>query len=337
MAEPKLQSFSGSVSDPLMLGKSGLGNFNKIAGSYLSAQADQQWEREQPSLGLLQLEHLSPTIGSVVSGLDLSKPLSPELVTALRRELLLRKVLFFRDQDMSSERLVSLGRHFGELEIHPFTASKEGFDEILMVDHGKDTPGTENLYHSDVSWRPDPSLGSILYCRETPAIGGDTIFVDMYAAYEGLPDRLKEQIDGKTAEHDWHFFRLIIQANSLWSDERVEQTQQEYPPQHHPIVRTHPETGRDILYVNAAFTKQIDGMEWKASEALLKELYAHAHNPEYQVRFKWQEGCVAFWDNRCCQHYAIADYWPKKRVMERVTIRGDLPFNKASCNEKSKL
>jgi len=339
MAEQKLRSFGGAVMDPLMLGKSGVGNFHKIAGAYLSLQADQRWEQEHPapSAGLLTLEHLTPTIGSVVSGLDLSTPLPAEVVAALRHALLLRKVLFFNDQDLSSERLVSLGRNFGQLEVHPFTASKDGFDEIVRLDHDKDSPGTENIYHSDVTWRWDPSLGSILYCRETPPVGGDTMFVDMYAAYEGLPDQLKAKIEGRTAEHDWHFFRLLLQSNGLWSDEKIEQMQREYPPQHHPIVRTHPETDREILYVNGAFTKQIDGMEWREFGALLRDLYLHAQNPEYQVRFKWQPGSVAFWDNRCCQHYAIADYWPQKRVMERVTICGDRPFSKSAFAQKSKL
>lgn len=235
---------------------------------------------------------------------------------------------------MSSDALVALARYFGELEVHPFTASKEGHEEILMVDHDRGTPGTENFYHSDVSWRWDPSLGSILFCRETPTVGGDTIFVDMYAAYEGLPQTLKDKVHGHTAEHDWHFFRMLLQANSIWSDEKIEQMQHDYPPQHHPIVRTHPETGRDLLYVNTVFTTQIDGMEWAESQDVLKELYVQAQNPEYQVRFKWQRGSVAFWDNRAVQHYATADYWPKRRIMERVTIRGDRPFNKSDAKGK---
>lgn len=206
-----------------------------------------------------------------------------------------------------------------------------------MVDHGKETPGTENAYHSDVSWRLDPSLGSVLFCRETPDVGGDTIFVDMHAAYEGLPDRLKDAIRGKTATHDWHFFRMLLQSNGLWSDEKIAQMQREYPPQHHPIVRTHPETRRDLLYVNPVFVQQIDGMEWNESQPLLTELCEHTKSAEYQVRFKWRAGSVAFWDNRALQHYAIADYWPQRRIMERVTIKGDKPFHKDDKTQRSKL
>lgn len=311
-----------------MLAKMGVGNFNRTAGSHLSELEDQRWVEKNPAPhpGLLTLQHLSPSIGSVVSGVDLSKPATPELVAALRHALLLRKVLFFHDQELSTEELLSFSRNFGELEIHPFSAAKEGYDEVLLIDHAKDNPGVENQYHSDVSWRWDPSLGSVLHCRETPEIGGDTIFVDMYAAFEGLPDRLKDQIRGRTAEHDWHFFRLVIESNGLWSDEKITEMQKKYPPQHHPIVRTHPETGRNLLYVNGAFTKQIDGMEWADSQQLLQQLYAHAASPEYQVRFQWKKGSVAFWDNRACQHYAISDYWPRRRVMERVTIMGDRPY-----------
>jgi taurine dioxygenase len=246
---------------------------------------------------------------------------------------LLRKVLFFRDQSLTTDQHVALARRFGELEVHPFTAGKEGYDEVLMVDHGPESPSNENYYHSDVSWRADPSMGSILYCRETPEFGGDTIFVDMYAAYEGLPDDVKDRIRGATATHDWHNFRLALMANSTWTEQQIKDAMIAYPEQHHPVVRTHPETGRDLLYVNPIFTKCIDGMSPQDSDELLQRLYQQAPAPEFQVRFSWKAGSVAFWDNRAVQHYAVADYWPQRRIMERVTILGDKPF----FREKAKL
>lgn len=324
--QPGLKSFAGESQDPLALGRLGIGGYARLAGAFFSSTADDEWALKNPSSGILQIEPLSPIIGSVVNGLDLSKPMTQDVVAALRQALLLRKVLFFHDQELTTEQHLAFARQFGDLEVHPFTASKEGFPEILMVDHDKDYPTTENYFHSDVSWRVDPSLGSVLYCRETPAVGGDTIFIDSYAMYEGLPDRVKERLKGMTATHDWHAFRALLQMNGIWSDEKIEQMVRTYPEQSHPIVRTHPETGRSSLYVNGPFTKWVDGVSGSESAELLDTLFKQAAIPEYQVRFSWRKGSVAFWDNRATQHYAIADYWPQKRIMERATIRGDQPF-----------
>jgi len=333
---PGLKSFASQSVDPLAFGRNGFGNYGRLAGAFLSSTADDDWALANPSPGLLQMEHLTRTIGSVVTGLDLSKPLGQDVAAALRQALLLRKVLFFHDQELSTEQHLAFAREFGELEVHPFTASKEGVPEILMVEHDREYPTTENYYHSDVSWRVDPSLGSVLYCRETPPVGGDTVFVDAYAMYEGLPDRVKKRLVGMTATHDWHAFRALLQMNGTWSDEKIEQMVREYPEQSHPIVRTHPDTGRSALYVNSVFTKWVDGLSSSESSELLEMLYKQAAVPEYQVRFKWRRGSVAFWDNRATQHYAIADYWPQKRVMERATVRGDKPFFSASP-DKAKL
>jgi len=322
----KLKSFASQSMDPLELGGHGIGNFGRVAGSFLSSVADDNWALDNPSSGVLQMTHLTRTIGSVVTGLDLSKPLTKEVVAALRHALLLRKVLFFHDQELTTEQHLAFAREFGELEVHPFTSSKDGFPEILLIEHDKDYPTSENYYHSDVSWRVDPSLGSVLYCQETPPVGGDTIFIDAYAMYEGLPNSVKDRLGGLTATHDWHAFRMQLQMSGAWSDEKIEQMMLEYPEQSHPIVRTHPETGRSVLYVNSPFTKWVDGVSATESAELLDMLYKQAAIPEYQARFKWQKGSVAFWDNRATQHYASADYWPLKRVMERATIVGDKPF-----------
>jgi taurine dioxygenase len=180
--------------------------------------------------------------------------------------------------------------------------------------------GYENVWHSDVTWRLAPSLGSVLLAREVPPIGGDTLFCDMYAAYEGLGDRVRASLEGLRAVHD--FTRTF---GRLMSAEELEKKREEYPPAEHPVVRTHPETGRKGLYVNAAFTSHIVGMPPDESDRLLERLYAQASVPEYQCRFRWRPHSVAFWDNRAVQHYAVSDYFPSRRLMERVTIVGDTP------------
>jgi taurine dioxygenase len=273
----------------------------------------------------LSLTPLTPTIGAEVGGLDLARPLSSADKGALRRALLDWKVLFFRDQAITTEQHLAFARNFGELETHPFAPGKPGYPEVLAITHDRDNKGRENTWHSDVTWRLEPSLGSILRAVEVPPVGGDTLFADMYAAYEGLKDEVKRQIDGAMAVHDFTHFRKGMRRRGL-SEAQIEAFNQAYPNPTHPVVRTHPETGRKALYVNAAFTVQIVGMDRAASDALLAHLYAQAAIPEYQCRFRWETNSIAFWDNRASQHYAVSDYWPAVRRMERVTVIGDKPY-----------
>lgn len=272
----------------------------------------------------LALAPLTPTIGAEVSGVDLSAPLAPETVAAIRAALLDWKVLFFRGQDIDTDQHIAFARAFGELEVHPFAPHKPGYSEVLAITHDRDHPGRENTWHSDVTWREIPSLGSILHAIEVPPVGGDTLFADMAAAYEGLPDPVKEKIDGAFAVHDFGHFRAGLRKAGK-SEAEIEAFNKAYPKVEHPIVRTHPETGAKAIYVNAAFTQHVVGLEKPESDALLAYLYARAAIPEYQCRFRWGAGAVAFWDNRASQHYAVSDYWPAVRRMERVTIIGDRP------------
>jgi taurine dioxygenase len=176
-----------------------------------------------------------------------------------------------------------------------------------------------------VTWRIEPSLGSILRAIEIPPVGGDTLFADMYAAYEGLSDEVKSKVDHAVAVHDFAHFRVAMRKRGM-TPEQIEAFNQAYPMVEHPVIRTHPETGRRAIYVNAAFTQHIVGLEKSESDALLAHLYAQAAIPEYQCRFRWEPGSIAFWDNRASQHYAASDYFPQVRRMERVTIAGDKPF-----------
>ena len=272
----------------------------------------------------LTVAPLTPTIGAEVAGVDLAEPLDAATVAALRQALLDWKVLFFRDQPITTEQHLAFARNFGELEVHPFAPPKPGYPEVMALTHDREHPGRENTWHSDVTWRIEPSLGSILRAIEVPPVGGDTLFADMYAAYEGLTDEIKEEIDGRVALHDFAPFRNGLRRQGK-SEAEIEEFDRAYPAPEHPVVRTHPETGRKAIYVNAAFTQHIVGMDKDRSDALLKHLYRQAPVPEYQCRFRWSENAIAFWDNRASQHYAASDYWPAVRRMERVTVVGDRP------------
>ncbi len=273
----------------------------------------------------IELRPQSPTIGCEVGGIDLTQPLSSDNVDALRQALLDWKVLFFRDQEMNHEQHVAFAKNFGDLEIHPFAPKADDAPEVLVIRHDDDHPGRENMWHSDVTWRQEPSLGSVLRIIEAPEVGGDTLFADMYAAYDNLPDELKAEIDGKVAVHDFTIFRRRLERDGA-SNEEIAAFEERFPNPSHPVVRTHPETGRKAIYVNAVFTMHIVGMDPDRSNEVLDILYRQAAFPEYQVRFSWKPNSVAFWDNRACQHYAVSDYYPAIRTAERVTIIGDTPF-----------
>jgi taurine dioxygenase len=272
----------------------------------------------------LEISPLTPGIGAEITGIDLAQPQDAATIGHLRAALLDWKVLFFRDQDIDTDQHLAFARCFGDLEVHPFAPHKPGYPEVLAITHNRESRGRENTWHSDVTWRQKPSLGSILRAVELPPVGGDTLFADMYAAYEGLSDEIKARIDGAAAIHDFAHFRAGLRKAGK-TEEEIEAFNKAYPMVEHPVVRTHPETGRKALYVNAAFTQSIVGLDKAESDALLRRLYAQAAIPEYQCRFRWEVGSIAFWDNRASQHYAASDYWPAVRRMERVTVIGDRP------------
>ena len=272
------------------------------------------------------LRPYSPTIGAEVEGLSLGEPLDDETFAELHRALLEWKVLFVREAGLSRESHHDLARRWGDLESHPFigyTKNKQehGVDTVVRFEKGAEVSGYENVWHSDVTWRETPSLGSLLHAIEVPAVGGDTCWADMGAAYDLLDEATRERIDGLVAVHDW----IDTFGRNMPAEQR-ETLRPHFPPQEHPVVRTHPETGRKTIYVNAAFTQYIVGMDEAESDALLAKLYAQASFPEVQCRFRWTPGALAIWDNRSTQHYAVSDYAPQRRVMERVTVIGDRPY-----------
>jgi len=272
----------------------------------------------------IDIRPLTPAIGAELHGIDLGAPDIADHVPAIRAALLAHKVIFFRDQHITAEQHIAFARHFGDLEIHPATPKDQANQEILRIAHGPDSRGTENAWHSDVTWRERPSLGSILRAIEVPAVGGDTLFADMHLAFQTLSAEMQRFVRGLNAVHD------IARVFAGRLGKTADDLRAKYPPQTHPVVRTHPETGAPTLFVNTAFTSHIEGLSAAESATLLAHLYATASNPEIQCRFRWQPGSIAFWDNRASQHFAASDYFPARRVMERVTIAGCKPFHDAT-------
>jgi taurine dioxygenase len=273
----------------------------------------------------ISLDPLSPVIGAVVDGVDLAEPLDEELFAELDRALLEWKVLFFRDQHLTGEQQAAFAANWGPLETHPFygavTGTAAAAPEVVRLEKGATVVGFENVWHSDVSWREQPSLGSVLRAIEVPDVGGDTLWADMGAAHDRLTPDLRRRLRDLRAVHDWYTnFGLGMEP------EERERLRPEFPAVEHPVVRTHPRTGRRTLYVNRAFTQHVVGLDEHDSAELLEHLYVQASFPEYQCRWRWRAGDVAFWDNRATQHYAASDYFPARRVMERITICGDRPF-----------
>ena len=268
----------------------------------------------------IEIRKSTPNIGAELLGLDLSKPLSDQQFQTVHDALMDRLVIFFRDQKLTVEQHKAFGRRFGELHAHPAAPTVlPDHPEIFVIeaDEKSDRVAGED-WHSDVSCDPVPPMASILYLTEVPPDGGgDTLFANMYLAYERLSQPIRKLLEGLTAIHDGeHFYRGRY---------GVDDTGKTFPRSEHPMVRTHPVTGKKCLFVNRIFTTRIVGVPKNESDAILEMLYRHIENPEFCVRFKWQPNSIAFWDNRCVQHRALWDYYPNKRHGHRVTIYGDKP------------
>ncbi len=268
----------------------------------------------------LELKKLAPHCGAEVHGVDLSQPLDEGTVDTLKSAIAENCVLFFRDQTMTFQQHKALGRHFGELHVHPaWPRIVEGHPEIMEIYSDKNSKHIAGEdWHSDVSCDPQPPLGTIMYMLEVPPVGGDTLFASMYAAFEALSAPMQRFLEGMTAVHDGeHFYRG-----------RYDDAQEEgktYPRTEHPVVRTHPVSGRKALFVSRTFTTHIVQLAKRESHAMLQMIFAHLERPQFQCRFQWKPGSVAFWDNRCAQHNALWDYYPHSRRALRVTIKGDTP------------
>jgi taurine dioxygenase len=274
---------------------------------------------------------IAGALGAEIGNVDLSKPLDDAVIGEIRHAFLDNLVIFFRDQDITPEQHKTFARHFGDLHINSFFPTVEGHEDVqLLIKEPDDTrPNVGGRWHSDVTYTSKPALGSMLYAKEVPAYGGDTMFANMYLAYETLSDGMKELLRGLDAFHTAaeNFSQRAAEAElgPVGSKGFVYSADVEQDAVH-PAIRTHPETGRDALYINFVFTKYFVGMTREESAPILKFLCDHLSRPEFTCRFKWEKGSLAFWDNRCAQHFAINDYLGQRRHMNRVTVQGDAPF-----------
>jgi taurine dioxygenase len=249
----------------------------------------------------------------------------PKIFSALEAALIEHKVLVLPAQHLTSAEHVAVSRMFGDLEVHPMRPQGD-LPEILVLDNHKDNPVlSTDVWHSDTTFRKNPTKYTILRCQIMPKIGGDTLWADMEAAYEGLSGTFKNMIEGLRAIHDFQNFRALFK-NTDEDRARLRRMEELFPNPSHPVVRTHPVTGRKSIYVNPQFTLRIEGLAPAESRAILDVLFAQARVPEYQFRLRWAPGMIVFWDNRSTQHYAANDYYPQRRRMERTAVVGDVPY-----------
>ncbi len=271
----------------------------------------------------IQVRPSTGTIGAEISGIDLTKPLGNHQFQEVHDALMAHQVIFFRDQKITLDQHKAFGRLFGELMVHPNTKGPDGHPEILPIHADANSKRISGeRWHSDVSCEAEPPMGSILNLKTIPPIGGDTIFASMYAAWEALSAPMKAFLGTLTAVHDGA--PGYSRTNQIIGDA----TPKTFPKAEHPVIRTHPVTGRQAIYVNPVFTTHIKDIPEPESRAILAFLYEHCGRPHWQVRFRWEADSIAFWDNRCVQHIAMWDYFPNTRSGYRVTVKGDRPFHR---------
>jgi taurine dioxygenase len=275
----------------------------------------------------LHITPISSALGAQISGVDLSRDLTAEQRNAIEQALLRYQVLFFRDQPVTPRQQARFAANFGDLHVHPIYPNVADQPEVMVLDTALTDVRDNAIWHTDVTFLPTPALGAVLSAKQLPAFGGDTLWASGIAAFEALSKPLQSLLDGLTATHDFTRSFPLERFGSTAEDlARWEDTRRKNPPLSHPVIRTHPVSGRKALFVNDGFTTRINELEPAESEAILKLLFAHATRPEFTIRWRWQENDVAMWDNRVTQHYAVDDYRPQRRVMHRATILGDVPF-----------
>ena len=270
----------------------------------------------------IKIQKYSPNLGAIITGVDLSKEINEDQFKDIHKAFLDNQVLFFQNQnEILPEIHLKLGKLFGELHVHPAAPSMPGYPEIFEIHaHKNSKVANGEFWHSDVSCDIEPPLGTMLQLHILPETGGDTMFSDMYSAYNELSDKYKSLLDGLIAIHESeHLY------SGRYDDRGVNKDNIKTPVANHPLIRTHPITGKKAIYVNRTFTTGIEGMNKNESSSILEFLFEHCEHVNFQIRYRWNKNDMAFWDNRCTMHRAIWDYWPNERKGRRVTIKGDKP------------
>ena len=278
----------------------------------------------------LNIRPLTPTIGALIEGVDLAKRLDDEVLGEIHAALLAHQVIFFEDQQITPVQHRDFAARFGALHTHPLYPGVPEAPELFILDNHRDNPTDNDSWHTDVTFIETPPMASILYAKHLPPLGGDTVWSNMKAAYEALSPSLQQFLEGLDAVHD--FARGFPQRGAVAKEAGADKHAQALaanPPVIHPVIRTHPETGEDGLFVNFGFTDRIKGLRRKESDAILGFLFDHIQKPEFLVRWRWSENAIAFWDNRVTQHYAVNDYLPHRRIMNRATVIGDRPYHRS--------
>ena len=276
----------------------------------------------QNSYQHIEVRPFAPNLGAEIYGIDLAMPVSGAQFDDIKQAFLDYQVLFFKDQaEIPPELHVAFGKRFGGLHAHPAAPTMAGHPEIFEIHTTKDSKiANGEFWHSDVSCDQEPPLGTMLQIHIAPSCGGDTMFSDMYGAYDALSEPVRRMLNGLTATHESeHIYR------GRYADRGRNDTDIDCPVAVHPVVRTHPDTGRKALFVNRTFTTRINELSPSESDSVLTMLFEQAEHIDHQIRFRWTLNDMAFWDNRCCMHRAIWDYWPEERKGRRVTIKGDRP------------
>ena len=271
----------------------------------------------------IKIQKYSPNLGAIITGVDLSKEINEDQFKDIHKAFLDNQVLFFQNQnEILPEIHLKLGKLFGELHVHPAAPSMPGYPEIFEIHaHKNSKVANGEFWHSDVSCDIEPPLGTMLQLHILPETGGDTMFSDMYSAYNELSDKYKSLLDGLIAIHESeHLY------SGRYEDRGVNRDNIKTPVANHPLIRTHPITGKKAIYVNRTFTTGIEGMNKNESSSILEFLFEHCEHVNFQIRYRWNKNDMAFWDNRCTMHRAIWDYWPNERKGRRVTIKGDKPI-----------
>jgi len=272
---------------------------------------------------MIEIKPISGAIGAEIYGIDLSEPISNENYLQLRNLWVKHQVIFFRDQNIGPQHHKALASLFGPVLNHPAYETVKGFPEVTILESTPENPTKIELWHTDMTFKKSPPLGSIVRGIVIPEKGGDTMWSSLTAAYQGLSDKMQQFLSGLNAVHDFaHGFKESLAEPG--GRERLSQALKDNPPVEHPVVRTHPESGERLIFVNELFTTHIVGMKTKESDSLLKFLYKHCITPEYTCRFQWRSNSLAFWDNRATLHKPVNDYFPAHRRLERITIEGQL-------------